>query len=46
MDKLANDITNKLVLDVEDIEIVDPNLKATYDNLPAVQYAYISIFII
>ncbi|KAI0364743.1 hypothetical protein BV20DRAFT_982997 [Pilatotrama ljubarskyi] len=36
MSKLVNDMENKLVLDIDNPEVVDPNLKATYKDLPPV----------
>ncbi|KAI0350127.1 hypothetical protein OH77DRAFT_1525156 [Trametes cingulata] len=37
MSKLVNDMENKLVLDIDNPEVVDPNLKATYEDLPPVR---------
>ncbi|KAI0349630.1 hypothetical protein OH77DRAFT_1525525 [Trametes cingulata] len=36
MSKLVNDMENKLVLDIDNPKVVDPNLKATYEDLPPV----------
>lgn len=38
MEDLADDVTNKLVLDVDNPDVVDEALRDTYQGLPVVRY--------
>lgn len=38
MEDLADDITNKLILDVDNPDVVDEALRDTYQGLPVVRY--------